>query len=687
MSLKCLFPVLLTLISACMVSATDSTEIECPHFSVIDKRHGLPESLVRDIMPLPDGKVAVALSASIDILDGDASDPIGISAIPQYPLPGYDGFRELIHTSDPEILWLKNRGSILAFSYPDMRPVTDMDSLFSSMGFNFTPVSFFKIDNAILAIDKTGMLHSSEGSESQAFTTAFPSDGSDELPQKIAADPRAIYMCYLSGKVRAIDRTTGQTLFSISAPPSHSIMSLNRGMNICLHAGYLYIARNSSDETRSIIHILDITRRQWLSPLMLPCRTSDMCFGHDGKCLIVGNGGLIKMTAADGTLSPHTTWPAPDDLSAMAIDRHGGMWLGTAESGIIYCNERRFQLIKPLATPYTLPVPALYEAPRLRELASCHAPAQVNCSALTPDGMALLGTRSGLMIFNDSDSPIARIGLRQGLTSDNIQAIAVTDSIFWVTTSSDLLRIARRNADEFCVSVYGRLDGLILDGKELRPRNIGIDRAGLAYIGYPGGSFIFNPDSLSGLDRPVHIVRPLTPSGLVTVRSGSAAWPVVYAVSALVAFVAAAIFLTLRYRRRHDTRTSEPASDEDVPDSVSISDRMFMSRLTAAVTEHMADSSLSVASLSSLMAMDRTVLYRKAQHCFGMSPSAYIRELRIEEAARLLRDTDLLIGEIAERTGFSSARYFTQAFKEAKDMSPTSYRNKSPGSGTDSSPV
>lgn len=60
----------------------------------------------------------------------------------------------------------------------------------------------------------------------------------------------------------------------------------------------------------------------------------------------------------------------------------------------------------------------------------------------------------------------------------------------------------------------------------------------------------------------------------------------------------------------------------------------------------------------------------------GMSLSEYITALRIQKAQQLLRDTDASIPEIAQQTGFSSAKYFREIFKRQTGLSPQQYRNK-----------
>ncbi len=103
-------------------------------------------------------------------------------------------------------------------------------------------------------------------------------------------------------------------------------------------------------------------------------------------------------------------------------------------------------------------------------------------------------------------------------------------------------------------------------------------------------------------------------------------------------------------------------------------DENFVKRLNAVISEHLGDEDLNVVTLSSYMAMDRTNLYRRMQAAMGVSPSVYIRRLRLEAAADLLCRTELHIADIAISTGFSSAKYFSSTFKEAYGMLPAQYR-------------
>ena len=48
--------------------------------------------------------------------------------------------------------------------------------------------------------------------------------------------------------------------------------------------------------------------------------------------------------------------------------------------------------------------------------------------------------------------------------------------------------------------------------------------------------------------------------------------------------------------------------------------------------------------------------------------------VRLQEAQRLLRETDLPIAEIAERVGYANPGHFSVAFHESFSMTPSEYK-------------
>lgn len=59
----------------------------------------------------------------------------------------------------------------------------------------------------------------------------------------------------------------------------------------------------------------------------------------------------------------------------------------------------------------------------------------------------------------------------------------------------------------------------------------------------------------------------------------------------------------------------------------------------------------------------------------GTSPMTYLSRLRMQRARKLLRETDLNIRQVAERTGFNSASFFSKRFKAVMGIPPVEYGN------------
>lgn len=60
---------------------------------------------------------------------------------------------------------------------------------------------------------------------------------------------------------------------------------------------------------------------------------------------------------------------------------------------------------------------------------------------------------------------------------------------------------------------------------------------------------------------------------------------------------------------------------------------------------------------------------------FGVSPTQYQQNMKVEQAIELLQFSKLSVSEIAHRCGFRDPLYFSRVFRKVKGVSPTEYRN------------
>ncbi|QEG43721.1 AraC family transcriptional regulator [Roseimaritima ulvae] len=67
---------------------------------------------------------------------------------------------------------------------------------------------------------------------------------------------------------------------------------------------------------------------------------------------------------------------------------------------------------------------------------------------------------------------------------------------------------------------------------------------------------------------------------------------------------------------------------------------------------------------------------RRFRHAFGASPRQYLVRVRVEHAAKLLRETDQTVSEIAHACGFYDHAHFSRSFRRIMNQSPSQYRKQ-----------
>ncbi len=59
---------------------------------------------------------------------------------------------------------------------------------------------------------------------------------------------------------------------------------------------------------------------------------------------------------------------------------------------------------------------------------------------------------------------------------------------------------------------------------------------------------------------------------------------------------------------------------------------------------------------------------------YGMTVVDYLTELRIDEAKKMLAETDMTVGEISDELGFADTSYFSKVFLKSEGKTPSRYR-------------
>ncbi|HEY3561973.1 MAG TPA: AraC family transcriptional regulator [Kribbella sp.] len=83
-----------------------------------------------------------------------------------------------------------------------------------------------------------------------------------------------------------------------------------------------------------------------------------------------------------------------------------------------------------------------------------------------------------------------------------------------------------------------------------------------------------------------------------------------------------------------------------------------------------------VARLLELAGVSAAHLSRSMRAAYGVTPTTFVADLRLEHAASLLAATNSSIATIATRCGFTSQSYFTRCFTSAHDLTPSAFRHR-----------
>lgn len=103
-------------------------------------------------------------------------------------------------------------------------------------------------------------------------------------------------------------------------------------------------------------------------------------------------------------------------------------------------------------------------------------------------------------------------------------------------------------------------------------------------------------------------------------------------------------------------------------------DKEFLNALVKAVEENLAEPSLDAEALEKAMSVSKMQLYRKLKAIAGMTPSEFIKRIRLKHAAVLLQNSKLTVSEIFYLTGFNNKSYFFREFKKLYHLAPNDYR-------------
>lgn len=144
---------------------------------------------------------------------------------------------------------------------------------------------------------------------------------------------------------------------------------------------------------------------------------------------------------------------------------------------------------------------------------------------------------------------------------------------------------------------------------------------------------------------------------LIRRNSGSSFWNITGSIGDIV--LQDLMSLLLIYLARHGLEETKPD---------------LLQKITSYIRQDLRSASLQ--ELAGLMGYSTRHLSRRIQEKTGGTFSDILQRVRLEEAAVLLRETDLTVEQIAERTGYQSISGIYKRFRTVFHMTPNEYRKR-----------
>ncbi|MCR4582175.1 MAG: response regulator [Prevotella sp.] len=105
-------------------------------------------------------------------------------------------------------------------------------------------------------------------------------------------------------------------------------------------------------------------------------------------------------------------------------------------------------------------------------------------------------------------------------------------------------------------------------------------------------------------------------------------------------------------------------------------DDILMDKIMKSINAHLSDPELTMELLTKEIGISRAQLHRKMKELTGLSTTEFIRNLRLEQAARLIKEKKVNVTQVAYSVGFNNQAHFSTTFKKHFGMSPTEYANQ-----------
>lgn len=640
-------------------------------FTRVNIAGGLANRQVQHVLQVQDGRMVITSYGFVDIYDGARFRHIATEDSLQTDLKDCNS-PYTVYSDSHDRLWFKRWFKGRCLDLKSERYIHPLDTLFRHHGISGTVTDFFcdqhsgmwvLTGNDVVCLDKPSRRIHVERRWGNI--------------QNLQTINGRLYLFFSTGEVRAYDERTLKHVLTANPLTGNDYNAFDQYCQVLQPGnGTMYVCR--SGVGKGIVQCFDTHTGKWTEIL----RNAKPLHGGtvaEGRYVMVASPDCVYSIDSDNNsikrlerFNLQGEWFPFRHFNWICSDRQGGTWLGSYNDGVFYAHPLREQTYNADGTSETAE----------RKTVS---PLHLLVTGVSIDGVRLdIGDRH----LPEAEKYVKRYDLDYSENSITFEISALN----YVLPSHTLYKykLLRGGEEEQTAAWH-----------EATPDNYLVDSNGLLILPLqnlqPGDyRLVVQATCGTGSDRmeiELHVRAPWWNSP----AAHSAYVAMLILLTALTAW-GSNLYAKQKMRRKHkeemllmqvrhliercneyermyaDAQKDEQQAEQDTKeeeDSLSEADREFMHRAIRLVEENMGNGSYTVEQLSRDMCMERTGLYKKMTAMVEQTPSAFIRSIRLQKAMDMLRSGDYTVSEVAQRTGFSTASYFSKVFTAEYGITPS----------------
>jgi len=102
----------------------------------------------------------------------------------------------------------------------------------------------------------------------------------------------------------------------------------------------------------------------------------------------------------------------------------------------------------------------------------------------------------------------------------------------------------------------------------------------------------------------------------------------------------------------------------------------FIKQIKDVIEQNLNETDFNIDSIASSIGLSRSAFFKKLKSLTGFAPVDLVKEIRLNKAVELIKNSDKNISEIAFEVGFRDSGYFSKCFRKKYNQTPREYQNE-----------